>query len=128
MEDIWKEFWPAAIIIVISIVSGIRNASKTNQRKQDAQPTQPHTLDENFPEVEIFESPVEYSSSSAKPQQPINNRRASKANATTAPTVSKPAEAPEASVAERGAKVALKGKSDVKKAFIYSEIFNRKYT
>ena len=37
MEDFLKEIWPAAIIIAISIFSGIRNASKMPERKQDAQ-------------------------------------------------------------------------------------------
>ena len=57
MEDFLKEFWPAAIVIAISIFSGIRNASKMPERKQNTQQQQPDTLDENFPEVEVFESP-----------------------------------------------------------------------
>ena len=127
MEDFLKEIWPVAIFLAISVISGIRNASKTSERKQDAQQPRPHTLDENFPEVEILEPPFMHSTETVKPRKPSGNVRADKGNVSAA-NVAKPAEAPATPAAERGAKVAFKGKSDAKKAFIYSEIFNRKYT
>ena len=127
MEDFLKEIWPVAIFLAISVISGIRNASKTSERKQDAQQPQPHTLDENFPEVEILESPIAYSSATVAPRPSSEKRRTGKGNVSAA-NVTKPAESPAPPAAERGAKIAFKGKSDAKKAFIYSEIFNRKYT
>lgn len=127
MEDFLKEIWPAAIIIAISIFSGIRNASKMPERKQDAQQPQPDTLDENFPEMEVFEPPFVRPSETATPLPSFEKRRPSK-EYVSVKSATKPIDVPEASVAERGAKVAFKGKNDAKKAFIYSEILNRKYT
>ena len=127
MEDFLKEIWPAAIIIAISIFSGIRNASKMPERKQDAQQPQPDTLDENFPEVEVFESPFVHPSETATPRPSFEKRRPSK-EYVSVKSATKPVDVPEAPAAERGAKVAFKGKNDAKKAFIYSEILNRKYT
>ena len=127
MEDFLKEIWPAAIIIAISIFSGIRNASKMPERKQDAQQPQPDTLDENFPEMEVFEPPFVRPSETATSRPSFEKRRPSK-EYVSAKNATKPVDVPETPVAERGAKVAFKGKNDAKKAFIYSEILNRKYT
>lgn len=126
MEDLLKEFWPVAIFFVISIISYMRNEAKEKQQKGDAQQPQPQTLDENFPQVEIYESPAPPTSDPIKPMRSTGKKPASK-KYEPATGIIKSVESPQTATAERGIKVALKGKSDVKKAFIYSEILNRKY-
>ena len=124
MEELLKEFWPVALFVGIGIVSYMRNEAKAKKGEEEAQ--QPHTFGENFPDVEYVETFSQPSSPAVRPQpsrgkKNTNNEPSSGKNAT------KPVEPVETAAPTRGAKVALKGKSDVKKAFIYSEILNRKY-
>lgn len=125
MEDLLKEFWPVALFFVISIVSYVRNNNA--KMKQSENEMQPHNLDENFPEIEVAEVSSTYSHSASKPRRPIENKRVNKENTLLKSGVQPVAAPPVPSAGDRGAKVAFKGKSDVKKAFIYSEILNRKY-
>ncbi len=122
MEDLLKEFWPVALFFVISIVSYVRNDAKMKQGKKEGQQMQPHTLDENFPEVEIVEPPFTPYSQTKKTLPSFGDKCVKEKSPSSGSVNSL-----KAPVAERGAKVALKGKSDIKKAFIYSEILNRKY-
>ena len=118
MEDLLKEFWPVAIFLVISVVSTLRNASK--QSKQEVNDTQPHVDSRVFSEEEMcdnFKTP-----SPAKAESRCSQAGKRVFTASVADEVS------DVSAPTRAAKVSLKGKSDVKKAFIYSEILNRKYT
>ena len=124
MEDLLKEFWPVALFIGISIISYMRNEAKAKNGKAEAQ--QPHTLDENFPSVEYVETISQPSSPAVKPQPSRGNKNVKHEPLPGKKTI-KPDEPVEKATANRGAKIALKGKSDVKKAFIYSEILNRKY-
>ena len=125
MEDLLKEFWPVALSLVISVVSYVRNDAKMKQSKNDTE-QHPHTLDENFPQVEYTDAPIRPFADAIKPKCTSDNKHRNNKNVSGA-SVTKPVEPVETTVAERGAKIALKGKSDVKKAFIYSEILNRKY-
>jgi hypothetical protein len=124
MEDLLKEFWPVALFVGISVISYLRNESKAAKGTAEAQ--QPHTLDENFPNVEYVDAPVRPSSNAVKPQR-TNNNKCTKSDNVHGRSTTKSVESVETAAATRGAKIALKGKSDVKKAFIYSEILNRKY-
>ena len=125
MEELLKEFWPVALFVGISIISYLRNDAKMKQRKEEAQ-QHPHTLDENFPDVEYVETASHPYSPAAKPQPSRGNKNIRKEHL-SGKNATKPVEPVETTTDERSAKIALKGKSDVKKAFIYSEILNRKY-
>ncbi len=118
MEEFWKEFWPVAVFIVICIISVMRNASKLSQSGGVAD-NQPGEQSQSYSEAETCDNFKSNLSDKAKPRHSEGNRAVAASTADDPHTVS---------VAERGAKVPLKGKSDVKKAFIYSEIFKRKYT
>ena len=118
MEEFLKEFWPVAIFIAIGVISAIRNASKSSQQGNGAE-KQPWDYNTPNPDEEVGEELLCPTSDKAKPRRSEGNRSVTTSVADDAPVVS---------ASERGAKVALKGKSDVKKAFIYSEIFKRKYT
>ena len=124
MEDLLKEFWPVALFVVISIISYARNDAKAKKAAEE-QPTPPHTLNENFPTVEVFEHSA--TADATKRSSNYSTERVKKATTATQKATIKGNESQKAAVHTRGAKVALKGKSDVKKAFIYSEILNRKY-
>jgi hypothetical protein len=118
MEELLKEFWPVVIFIAISVISAIRNASKSSQQGNGAE-KQPQDYSVTSPEEDAYDNPQTLLSDKAKTRRPEGNRSVTTSVADDAPVVS---------ASERGAKVPLKGKSDVKKAFIYSEIFKRKYT
>ena len=125
MEELLKEFWPVALFVGISIISYLRNDAKMKQRKEEAQ-QHPHTLDENFPSVEYTDAPVRPFVDAIKPQRNNSSKRTKSENV-SGKSITNSVEPVETAAATRGAKIALKGKSDVKKAFIYSEILNRKY-
>ncbi len=125
MEDLLKEFWPVALFVVISIISYARNDAKMKKAANE-QPAQPHTLDENFPNVEYIEQPITRSSDAVK-RRPVNNEKHTSKGNFSVKNNTKNIESYEKATHDCGAKIALKGKSDVKKAFIYSEILNRKY-
>lgn len=122
MEDLLKEFWPVALFVVISIISYARSDAKAKKAAKE-QPAPPHTLNENFPTVEVFE----HSATADATKRSFNYGSERIKKAATEKATTKVAESQKATAPTRGAKVALKGKSDVKKAFIYSEILNRKY-
>ena len=119
MEELLNEFWPVAIFIAIGVISAIRNASKFSQQGNGEANKQPWDYNAPNPDEEVDEELLRPTSDKANPRHSEDNRAVTTSVADEASAVSAP---------ERGAKVALKGKSDVKKAFIYSEIFKRKYT
>ena len=119
MEELLNEFWPVAICVAIGVISAIRSASKFSQQGSGEANKQPWDYNTPNPDEEVGEELLCSTSDKAKPRHSKGNR---------AVTTSVTDDAPVVSASERGAKVALKGKSDVKKAFIYSEIFKRKYT
>ncbi len=123
MEDLLKEFWPVALFFVISIISYVRNDAKMKQGKETSQP---HTLDENFPEVELVEPSLTNPADVVGSLRLSGKKRTNKESA-SAKMPANTAETSETSTSGRGVKVALKDRSDAKKAFIYSEILNRKY-
>lgn len=126
MEELFKEFWPVALFAVISIISYARNEAKTKQDDGDMYKPQPETIDENFPEVEVYESSSTPVPDPVKPVCPTNKKLVKK-EYVSVKGITKPVETSASSVPERGKKISLKEKSDAKKAFIYSEILNRKY-
>lgn len=126
MDDLLKEFWPIALFFAISIISYMRNETKVKQQKGDAQQPEPQMLDENFPEVEVFEYPSTHAAKPVNPRQTASKKPVNK-EYEPAKGMIKSVESSRTSSAGPRAKVTLKGKSDVKKAFVYSEILNRKY-
>lgn len=127
MEDLLKEFWPIALFFVISIISYVRNDAKMKQGKKETRETQPHTLDENFPKVEYVETQAAPSLDVVDSRKPLEKKRIDDKKISPK-SISAPIHlSEETPLVKRGVKVPFKGKSDVKKAFIYSEILNRKY-
>ena len=112
-----EDFLPILIFAVIMVVSVIRNMTKTT--KENRQGTS--TFGEAFPQVDVLqpEEPEQ------KEQKRLARKVTMKAAAEEKEAFSDTAE--KRTSEKRGCKVALNGKSDAKRAFIYSEIFNKKY-
>ena len=112
-----EDFLPIIAFIIIMIISVVRNIAKTaNKAKGGKQPTR--TFGEVFPQMEILQPEI--------PDPPKQRTPAKK----EIPTIANDSDGciPENIASEkRGCKVAINNKSDAKKAFIYSEIFNKKY-
>ena len=117
-----------AISVIYFVVYVVRNLSPS--RKDAA--GEERTFGESFPTVEILEPAQDASGHvavSPKSRRKVSPDVASNATATSvqkekAAAVAKEPVAPKDSHAK---KVPLSTKSDAKRAFIYSEIFNRKY-
>lgn len=112
-----EDFLPILIFIIIMIVSFVRNIAKnagnTERRRQPA-----GSIGEAFPQMEIL-----------PPEIPEPKKQTTRTKKVMSATVKDSAENTTENIAndKRGCKVALNCKSDAKKAFIYSEIFNKKY-
>ena len=123
MEDFIKENWPVAVVFIAMIISSARSVVK-NKNTVPQSPS-PEVLSEEFPTVEPQETqqPVEVVAKTVSPaRKPLSvNKTEQKPVVNLAQPVT---EAPAEKVAP---KITIKGKSEAKKAFLYSEIFNRKY-
>lgn len=113
-----EEFLPILIFIIIMIVSFVRNIAKNagNTERRRRQPA--GSFGEAFPQMEIL-----------PPEIPEPKKQTTRTKKVMSATVKDSAENTTENIAndKRGCKVALNCKSDAKKAFIYSEIFNKKY-
>ena len=112
-----------AVVFIAMIVSSARSVVK-NKNTMPQTPS-PESLSEEVPEVELQEpeqlvvAQTKVSSPARKPFIPIK-----KEQKPVEAVAQKVVEAPAEKVAP---KITIKGKSEAKKAFLYSEIFNRKY-
>ena len=123
MEDFIKEYWPMAVVFVAMIASSARSVAKN--KNTTPQSPSPEVLSEEFPAVELqdAEQPAAAAVKTAKPaRKPFS---ADKTVQKPVVNVAQPAGA--ASEGKSGPKITIKGKNEAKKAFLYSEIFNRKY-
>ena len=125
-----KEIIPIlAISVIYFVVYVVRNLSPS--RKDAAGETQ--TFGDSFPDVEILEPDRGVAVHVAAP--PKSRRKVSPDVASNATTTAAPKDKAAAAVATEPAspkdyhakKVPLSTKSEAKRAFLYSEIFNRKY-
>ena len=118
-----------AISVIYFVVYVVRNLSPS--RKDAA--GEERTFGESFPTVEILEPAQDASGHVAAP--PKSRRKVAPDVASNATTTAASKDKAAAAVATEPAspkeshakKVPLSTKSDAKRAFIYSEIFNRKY-
>ncbi len=123
MEEFIKEFWPVAFVLVAMFVSFLRNSLKVKEYVPETPPTD--TLSEEFPMVEIMEPqridavPDISRRSAARSVAP--RKKSEQSHKPLSKQPSQQAEKP------RVPKITMRGKSEAKRAFIYSEIFNRKY-
>lgn len=125
-----EEFWPVAFFFVIMGISYARNAAKI---KREASQTPPEVLSEEFPQIDTPENFEEApqrtqnffeSLGKQKSEQKRQNRKPSQPSRKSVENTPPPAPQEE----ERKERlVSIKNKSEAKRAFIYSEIFNRKY-
>ena len=125
-----KEIIPILVFAVIYFVMYVlRNLSPSN--KESAGETQ--TFGDSFPDVEILEPDRDVAVHVAAP--PKNRRKVSPDVASNATTTAAPKDKAAAAVAKEPVTpkeshtraVPLSTKSEAKRAFLYSEIFNRKY-
>ena len=126
-----EEFWPVALFFVIMGISYARNAAKI---KREASQTPPEVLSEEFPQIdtpENFEEAPQRTQNffevfgKQKSEQKRQNRKPSQPSRKSTENTPTPAPLHEEKQKER--LVSMKNKSEAKRAFIYSEIFNRKY-
>ena len=113
-----EDFLPIIIFIFIMIISVVRNIAKTAKKVEGGKQTK-GAFGEVFPQMEILQPEIPES-----PKQERQTKRVEIAKQEDTP-IGNTLETP--SNDKRGYKVALSVKSDAKKAFIYSEIFNKKY-
>ena len=125
-----KEIIPILVFAVIYFAMYVlRNLSPSN--KESAGETQ--TFGDSFPDVEILEPAQDASGHVAA--LPKSRRKVSPDVASSATTTAAPKDKAAAAVATEPASpkeshtraVSLSTKSEAKRAFLYSEIFNRKY-
>ena len=126
-----EEFWPVAFFFVIMGISYARNAAKI---KREASQTPPEVLSEEFPQIdtpENFEEAPQRTQNffevfvKQKSEQKRQNRKPAQPSRKSTENTPTPAPLNEEKQKER--LVSMKNKSEAKRAFIYSEIFNRKY-
>lgn len=126
-----EEFWPVAFFFVIMGISYARNAAKI---KREASQTPPEVLSEEFPQIdtpENFEEAPQRTQNffevfgKQKSEQKRQNRKPAQPSRKSTENTPTPAPLNEEKQKER--LVSMKKKSEAKRAFIYSEIFNRKY-
>ena len=126
-----EEFWPVAFFFVIMGISYARNAAKI---KREASQTPPEVLSEEFPQIdtpENFEEAPQRTQNffevfgKQKSEQKRQNRKSAQPSRKSTENTPTPAPLNEEKQKER--LVSMKNKSEAKRAFIYSEIFNRKY-
>lgn len=112
-----EDFLPIVAFIIVMIISVVRNIAKTaNKAEGGKQPAR--TFGEVFPQMEILQPEIPEPKTLTTPARKKVSTVADVSVGTT----------PENNASEkRGCKVAINSKSDAKKAFIYSEIFNKKY-
>ncbi|MBQ2787684.1 MAG: hypothetical protein IJF00_06990 [Bacteroidaceae bacterium] len=125
-----EEFWPVAFFFVIMGISYARNAAKI---KREASQTPPEVLSEEFPQIDtqeyLEESPQMQqnffeSLGKQKSEQKRHNKKPAQPSRRSVENTPPPAPQEE----ERKERlISMKNKSEAKRAFIYSEIFNRKY-
>lgn len=109
------------IFIVIIVVAIVQQISKASKEKKTPSPKE--VLADMFPNIEQEETREERPVSPApvirKPQYPSKQRQ---------PTTQKPAVSPlKENKKQDQTRIKLKTKEEARRAFIYSEIFNRKY-
>ena len=126
-----EEFWPVAFFFVIMGISYARNAAKI---KREASQTPPEVFSEEFPQIDTPENFEEVPQRTQnffevfgkqKSEQKRQNRKPAQPSRKSTENTPTPAPLNEEKQKER--LVSMKNKSEAKKAFIYSEIFNRKY-
>ena len=126
-----EEFWPVALFFVIMGISYARNAAKI---KREASQTPPEVFSEEFPQIdtpENFEEAPQRTQNffevfgKQKSEQKRQNRKPAQPSRKSTENTHTPAPLHEEKQKER--LVSMKNKSEAKRAFIYSEIFNRKY-
>ena len=107
-------------LVVIAVIYSVVFVVKSLASKNPGVEAKPLT-GEVFPEIKIYGEPLQQcEDAKAVPTKKVVKREVAAAK----PSV--PAAMPEAEKKEHG-RFAIKGKSEAKRAFVYSEIFNRKY-
>lgn len=109
-----EDFLPILIFAVIMVVSVIRNMTKENRQGTS-------TFGEAFPQVDVLQPEEPEHKEQKRPARKATMKAAEEEKEAVSDTAEK------RTSEKRGCKVALNGKSDAKRAFIYSEIFNKKY-
>lgn len=112
-----------AVVFIAMIISSARSVAK-NKNSVPQSPS-PETLSEEFPTVELQEAeqPVAVAVKRSRPA-----RKPLSADKTVQKPVANVVQSVNATPEGKSApKITIKGKSEAKKAFLYSEIFNRKY-
>ena len=105
-------------ILVLAVIYSVVFVVKSLTSKNPGVEAKP-LMGEVFPEIKIYGEPLQQREE--VPQIPVKKElKTETAARQPAPAVATPA-------VEKKGKFAIKGRSEAKKAFIYSEIFNRKY-
>lgn len=118
-------------VVVLVIVYSVSFIIKTLSKEGDV--TVKPLSQEAFPTIEVLEPTEGYSTipeSSGDTQQSVSaagSKQQIIARSAQRTTSNVKATAPSATKHKQGKGIALKSLSDAKRAFIYSEIFNRKY-
>lgn len=119
MEEI-LQILKLVVPIVVIVIAVIEKSSKS--KKQPATPSPEEVLKEAFPNTDYLQP--EEKTPQVKPVRPAKTKR-------TSPKVHtlyvEPQQAPLVVPQKQTGKIKLSTRAEARKAFIYSEIFNRKY-
>ncbi len=135
--DFIEEFWPVAFFFALMGISYVRNAAKI--KKEASQRPQVELTDE-FPAIEPEETPegsfeekggslfdfLKQLGNNRQQEQQNVRKKSTHREVSSKKNSARPALPPEEEKRKEG-RISMKNKSEAKKAFIYSEIFNRKY-
>lgn len=119
MEEI-LQILKLVVPIVVIVIAVIEKSSKS--KKQPATPSPEEVLKEAFPNTDYLQP--EEKTPQVKPVRPAKTKRTSPKVHT--PHV-EPQQAPLVVPQKQTGKIKLSTRAEARKAFIYSEIFNRKY-
>ena len=115
-----EEFIQILIFVGAMVIAVVGQNAKNKKKPKTASPQE--VLEDMFPEIEVDqETPIAEPQPAPKPKPAFKRkpRMASISPEPTQPTVSQPPKEKE--------KISLNNRKEARRAFIYSEIFNRKY-
>ncbi len=115
-----EEIIQIVVFVAAMVIAAIVKSSKG--KEQPATPSPKDVLEEVFPSTNYMQTEEE--SPQAQPVRPIKIKRAPRK---ATPPIVEPQETPSASPPRPKSSIKLNTRAEARKAFIHSEIFNRKY-
>ena len=114
-----EEILQILIFVGAMVIAVIGQNAKSKKKPMTASPQE--VLEDMFPDIEIVQE------TNAVEPQPTPQKASFKRKKSLAPVKPASPQAPVSPTPKKEKKISLSNRSEAKRAFIYSEIFNRKY-